>query len=97
VSGYWMNTGFLVGIALIVAGCAEAFWAVRPSAPRAFALQGLMLAELGMMAVAISIISNVLAQVLVVAALGIGALVSMAAFLRLLRKERRERERISHR
>jgi hypothetical protein len=82
-----------VGIGLIVVAVAALIWAVNTNAPGHFFAQALVFGELGLMALAQALIANQLAATVVVAMLGLGALVSVWMQIKLVRAWRARRSK----
>lgn len=85
-----MSTYFYVGIGLIAVASAQLVWAVRSKAPTHFFATSVVFGELGVMALAIALITDKLAVTVVVAMLGLGLLVSVWMQIRLVRQWRRD-------
>ena len=78
----------VVGFALITFGAAEMLWGVRRAGRKSLAVQGLLFAELGLMAIALAVISQETAQLVVLGMLGLGAIASLWLQMTLVRRER---------
>lgn len=83
-----MNPSFYVGAGLIVVALALLVWAVKTKAPAHFHAQALVLGELGLMAFANALIADEMTATVVMAMLGLGALVSIWMQLKLVRRWR---------
>ena len=84
-----MNANLYLGLALIAVGLAELTWVVRTRAARHFAAQSMMFGELGLMFVALAVIPSETVAAVVVAMLGLGALVSGWIYVKLVRQLKR--------
>jgi hypothetical protein len=80
-----MNLMLYVGVGLMIVALSGLIWAAKTKAPAHFFAQALVIGELALMAFAQALITNQLAALVVVAMLGLGALVSVWIQIKLVR------------